>query len=282
MQVYPLHLNLRRFLAKFSSHNLLQGSLLVLVFASGCAYHHMLPLQLDDTPAMIPPQRAYANVLKDHVTNDGYVNFDDLRDRPAELHEYVRYIARTSSTSDPQLYGNPSSRLAYYINAYNALCMYNVLYSGALPKNKVRFFISQKFKIDDEYMSLYSFENDIIRQLGDPRIHFALNCMSRSCPRLVNTPFRAEVLDTQLNNAAVEFFNDSRHAKVDHPTQTVHYSKILKWFKKDFLAVSPSLTQYANRYRQDKIPEDYKVKFFKYDWSLIDSKKQPETLNRGP
>jgi hypothetical protein len=44
--------------------------------------------------------------------------------------------------------------------------------------------------------------------MGDPRGHFALNSMVVACPRLPDKPFAPEMLDSQLDEASVEFLND--------------------------------------------------------------------------
>jgi uncharacterized protein DUF547 len=49
--------------------------------------------------------------------------------------------------------------------------------------------IKRKFIIGGRAMSLYAYESDIIRKLGEPRIHFALNCSALGCPILPSTPF---------------------------------------------------------------------------------------------
>jgi hypothetical protein len=59
-----------------------------------------------------------------------------------------------------------------------------VIRSGVRPEQKIRFFLLRKYRVGGEDMSLYALENDIIRPLGEPRVHFALNCMAVSCPRL--------------------------------------------------------------------------------------------------
>ena len=64
-------------------------------------------------------------------------------------------------------------------------------------------------------MSLYTYENDVIRPLGDPRVHVSLNCMVRGCPRLPRSPFSGKVLQKQLEALAIEFFNEKR-------THTIH------------------------------------------------------------
>ena len=43
-------------------------------------------------------------------------------------------------------------------------------------------------------ISLYKLENDVIRPLGEERVHFALNCMVVSCPRLPRAAFSAAAL----------------------------------------------------------------------------------------
>ena len=43
---------------------------------------------------------------------------------------------------------------------------------------KIGFFALGKVQVGGEAISLYDYENKVIRPLGDARIHFALNCMS--------------------------------------------------------------------------------------------------------
>jgi len=117
-------------------------------------------------------------------------------------------------------------------------------------------------------MSLHTLENDVIRPLGEPRVHFALNCMVRDCPRLPRAPFAPATLQAQLNAAAQEFLSAPRHVEVDPAARRVRFSAILKGYDEDFLAVAPSLIAYANRYRDEPVPEDWQVEFLDYDWTL--------------
>jgi hypothetical protein len=149
--------------------------------------------------------------------------------------------------------------------------MYNAVRSGIpeeLDSRKVKFFYRDRFELGGRRISLYALENQVIRPLGDPRVHFALNCMARSCPRLPKEPFRAETLDADLDRLAREFCNDPRNAAVDPAAKVVRFSEILKFYTEDFLKAAPSLVAYANRYRDEKIPEDYRVEFIPYDWTL--------------
>jgi len=44
-------------------------------------------------------------------------------------------------------------------------------------------------------------EHEIIRPMGDPRIHFAVNCAARSCPPIWPEAYTGEELDAQLDRA---------------------------------------------------------------------------------
>jgi hypothetical protein len=141
-----------------------------------------------------------------------------------------------------------------------------------MPKNldavKVKFFYSSKLTVGGQPISLYDLENKIVRPMGDPRVHFALNCMVRGCPRLPREPFRADQLDMELEACAQYFLNETRNVQVDADKQTVRFSQILQFYTEDFLKKAPSLAAYANKYRDSKIPETYKVDFIPYDWIL--------------
>lgn len=100
------------------------------------------------------------------------------------------------------------------INSYNALSMFNVIESGIPTSHagwrKFNFFFFHRFTIGARTISLYNYENDVIRpfarSVGDPRVHFALNCSALSCPILPRLPFTAEALDAELMRATTAFF----------------------------------------------------------------------------
>lgn len=215
------------------------------------------------------PQAAWARNLARHVDASGSIDFEGMGADSGDLDLFVTWVAQAGKS---ELQGD--ARLAYLINAYNALAMYNVLHSGLKPQAKVRFFYLRKLEEDGRALSLYSLENDVIRKLGDPRIHFALNCMVRSCPRLPQVPFEAETLDAQLDAAAREFLNDERHVVTSPEDKKVSFSSILKWYSEDFLTAAPDLITYANKYRNEPIPGDWTVEFLSYDWTL-NQQEQP-------
>jgi len=102
----------------------------------------------------------------------------------------------------------------------------------------------------------------------------ALNCMSIGCPRLPREAFTPERLNEQLDREAKLFYNESRNVQVDDANKVLRLSEILKFYTADFLAAAPSLAAYVNKYRDSKVPEDYKVEFIPYDWTI---NRQPGT-----
>ena len=228
-------------------------------------------------------QAAWAQVLKTYVTAQGDVDFQALALAPNELQTYVRFVADTSLDT----FADGPQRLAHMINSYNALSMYNVLQSG-IPQthaglNKVKFFALRKFEIGGRLLSLYGYENDIIRPYTrarrDPRVHFALNCSARSCPVLPRTPFMAETLERELERETISFFARPENYRVDDATQTVWLSELLNFYPEDFVPdAAPSLVAYAARYAalppgKTPPPSSYVKRFVPYDWTIANAQK---------
>ncbi len=235
----------------------------------GCASY--LPAPKGAAPEPQAADRAWARVLSRHVDERGRIDFAGIEKEPADLEAYVAHVAAVSPKSEPAAFSSPASALAYYLNAYNALAMYDVIHSGTPPELdtiKVKFFYKNRLLMGGRRISLYKLENKIVRPIGDPRVHFALNCMARGCPRLPREPFQAKELDEQLDSAAKLFFSDARNVELQPEKRVVRFSEILSFYTKDFLAKGSSLIAYANRYRSEKIPADWKVEFIPYDWKL--------------
>ena len=223
------------------------------------------------------PDAAWTRVLATYVDEQGRVDFTGLAGHRADLDIYVAYIAATP----PDGIADPKRRLAYLINAYNALSIYNVLDAG-IPERlgllgRVRFFWLRRVVVGGEKISLYDLENEKIRPIGDERVHFALNCMSVSCPRLPQVPFDGAILDRQLDASARAFFAEPHNLTVNPSRREIRLSEILSFYTEDFLRKAPSLADYVDRWRDEKLPKDYEVRFFPYDWTINDW-----TINRQP
>ena len=278
---------------------------LVLAWSIGCTTLRPAPLPPDAPGA--PPRfsdAALDRVLQGFVDEHGRVDYTGLQQDPGDLDRAYAAIAATSPDGDPERFPTTADRLAYWVNAYNAVVLRTVLqYYPIASVGDVKaplllrwidphagFFVFQEAVYGGHTTNLYFVENHIVRRrFRDPRIHFALNCASRGCPRLPRRVFSADLLDEQLNAAAVEFFAEARNLRIDDATRTVHLSSILGWYASDFTgwyeATHPgergTLLKYAALYAPPetaarlRVVPDFDVHFVPYDWRLNDQRGAP-------
>ncbi len=227
---------------------------------------------------MTDPYEAWGRVLAKHVDDRGRVDFHGVAADQADLDSFLQYVRRVSPRSARASFPDDDARIAYYLNAYNAIAMFNVIDSG-FPRElgaarRLAFFSVKRFTVGGERMSLYTLENDVVRPLGDERVHFALNCMSAGCPRLPREPLRPERLSGMLDAMAREFFAERRNLEVLPGQKRLRVSSILKFYREDFLRKAPTLVAYINKYRSQPIPEGYEVEFIDYDWTVNDQRRE--------
>ncbi len=225
-------------------------------------------------------------VLETHADARGLVDYDALARAPQALDRFLASVARTSPVSHPALFPTRDTRLAYYLNAYNAWVFRGVLargperdsvWEGGLISGR-SFFVGMDIVLGGERTSLKSLEDRTIRQgFRDPRVHAALNCASLGCPRLGRRAFDPSALDAELDAAMTEFVGEERNVALDDATHTVTLSKIFDWFEGDFLSyerehgnTAPRIADYVNRYRGAlrKVPSGWAVRFRPYDKSI--------------
>jgi len=217
----------------------------------------------------------WSSALTRFVDEQGRTDFNALAANRKDLDEFAAYVARVSPGTSPELFPRRADVLAYHLNAYNALAMKGVVDEGVTDGftsffKRQLFFRFRKVTVGGVSMSLSAYENDVIRPLGEPRVHFALNCMVRSCPRLPQEAFSADELEAQLEVAAREFLNDQRNVRIDAAAREVWLSSILDFYTRDFApdGKRESLIGYVNRYRDEPIDPGFAVKFIPYDWTL--------------
>lgn len=76
-------------------------------------------------------------------------------------------------------------------------------------------------------------EHGILRKsFNEPRIHFAINCGSISCPILRNEAYQADKIEEQLEEQAFEFFGDTTKNSISG--DKVYLSKIFQWSHRYF------------------------------------------------
>jgi len=204
-------------------------------------------------------------LLQKHVSSQGNVNYDDFTRNVAALDLYLSSLSVTKPGSDwPR-----NEVIAYWINAYNAftvkLMLNNYPLKSIMNVSGGKAWDLKFIEIKGEKYSLNNIEHDILRKkYADPRIHFAVNCASVSCPKLSNTAFFADGLNEKLENAAKEFINNSLKNMICASNAEV--SSLFFWYKDDFTK-NGSLADYLNRYSTTKLAAD-KISFKEYNWNI--------------
>jgi len=212
--------------------------------------------------------QTYGGLLGKYVTNNG-VKYAAWKTNAADMEAVQQVVDGVAQTNTSSL--SKSEQLAFYINAYNAWILHEAL--GKYPTKSVKdllftFFTGQRIKVAGEKMSFNHLEKDIIRpKFGEPRVHFALNCASRSCPPLNREPFQADKLDAQLESLTVAFVNSPKGVDYSAEKNTAALSAIFNWYKDDFQGVGGPLV-FINRRRNPPLPGDVKIAYQDYDWSL--------------
>jgi hypothetical protein len=167
--------------------------------------------------------------------------------------------------------------LAFWINVYNAVTLDLVLEHYPLESIKdVGGFLSSPWKkklitIEGEELSLNGIENDVIRQqFQEPRIHFALNCASKSCPPLRAEAYSGERLDGQLEEQTALFVGNLAENTVDEKGR-LQLSKIFDWYGEDFEKAAGSVADYVRPYIPALSGRDLRevsIRHGDYDWAL--------------
>ncbi len=209
----------------------------------------------------------YNSLLAKYVTNSG-VKYAAWKNNGADIQGIQQVV---DAIGQEKVSGNKSERLAFYLNAYNAWILHDAI--AKYPTKSVKdllftFFTGTRIKVGGEPMSFNHLEKDIIRpKFNEPRIHFALNCASRSCPPLNPEAFRADKLDGQLEKLAVAFVNSPKGVEYSAADKTAALSAIFNWYKDDFKAAGGPVA-FINKRRNPPLPNDTRITYQDYNWSL--------------
>jgi hypothetical protein len=198
------------------------------------------------------------NILAKHTAADGGgVDYAALRADP--LYVAFQHCAEGLRHFDLSTLGDRKARLAFWIEMYNTLVIHAVIALGVKRSVMERragfwFFRQAAYVVGGQRMSCDDIEHGILRmnrghpflpgpQFGasdprrermvepfEPRVHFALNCASRSCPRI--RAYTAGDLDAQLELATRSFLATEVSRSQDQNTLDV--SSIFHWFSGDF------------------------------------------------
>ncbi len=178
-------------------------------------------------------------------------------------------------------------QLAFYLNAYNILAIAKVAKHWPLQKLKSLgsfyrpVWTHYAGEVCGEKMTLRKLEHDVLRKLGDPRIHFALNCASMSCPDLREEPYLAERIEQQLEEQTRRFLAQAGKGMA-YVEGGVVLSPIFDWFKEDF-DMAGGVKAFLQPYLATIAPGWRIVDYYEYNWHVNDilSGAEKQRIKRG-
>jgi len=213
---------------------------------------------------------SWTDLLTKYVTPEGFVDYEGFKKDKDELKTYLDLI----SDNPPKEDQSDEYKMAYWINAYNAFTIDLIVDNYPLQSIKkisdgapmidspwdIKF-----FKIGGVEFDLNTIEHGILRkEYSEPRVHFAVNCASISCPKLLDEAFTPEKLDAQLEAQAHYFINNTAKNKISE--SKISISKIFNWFAVDFKS-DGGASAFIQKYVDTDITKA-EVSYLDYDWNL--------------
>jgi len=229
--------------------------------------------------------KLFDDLLNKYVEGDK-VNYKGLIKEKDDLFKFTDQLAKISPDSHKEMFPLPNDKLTYWINAYNAYILETIVKDYPVKSIKDINFIGvtiwlNKNLLGGEKISFKSLEDDIIRErFKDPRIHFAINCASASCPPLINEAYLPEKLNEQIDRSTKKFVNNKYNFKVDENKKVIYISAIFDWYEDDFIdwlkleypkIKNPEILDYIKIYYNDTIKTEwfeFDIEINDYDWSL--------------
>ncbi|WP_165839973.1 DUF547 domain-containing protein [Motiliproteus coralliicola] len=219
-----------------------------------------------------PDWHLYQQLLDQHLSHQSEQGIDlTWLDYPAvKADPRFAQLVQQLAEFDPERLEGRQEQLAFYINAYNILAINVVVQNWPLQSIKdASPWYKSVWKIDagqlgGERVSLDHVEHQVLRPLGEPRIHFAIVCASLSCPDLRSEPYSAERLEHQLDDQLQQFLANPTKGLVRNE-QGLKVSKIFDWFEEDFGGEAALTAWLAERLEAEEQPING---YLEYNWSL--------------
>ncbi|MEL6254987.1 MAG: DUF547 domain-containing protein [Bacteroidota bacterium] len=221
------------------------------------------PTKVEESKKVLSHE-AWDKLLKKYVSPSGKVNYKGFKSEMGAFQAYLDHLV----ANPPQAGWSRNKIRAYWINAYNAFTVKTILDNYPLKSitNLGKPWDKKFIKIGGNTYSLNDIEHNILRaKYFDSRIHFAVNCASFSCPKLLNKAFTESNVSAQMGSLASIYINDSRHNKIT--PEKAELSQIFEWYQGDFTKKG-SLIDYINKYSKVKLNPDAEISFKAYNWNL--------------
>jgi hypothetical protein len=193
------------------------------------------------------------------------VDYENIKNDPV-LQEKIRYqLKKLKTVKAPD---EIKHKLAFWINAYNFFTIVEVVNNYPISGMKKIGWKNKHHGVEDMLYSLDNIEHHIIRPLGDPRIHFAINCASVGCPSLKAVIFDGNQIDMQLNEVMANALKNPLHLRIVN--NKLNTTQLFKWFSEDFETGGyEGVADFVNSFAPERLRNIHKIeKKIKYDWNL--------------
>lgn len=160
------------------------------------------------------------------------VDYANLKRVQRLVEEYLKRLAET----DPETFIDADDQLAFYLNAYNAIAIHQVLRHYPLASvREIPDAFLRPYPIGPRNVSLHTLHANILRSFGDPRIHAALSPAALGGPQPQPVAFAGVGLQAALDAALRRLLADPRHGvRFDEAANTLYLPASLRWFAGDF------------------------------------------------
>ncbi|MDP5229269.1 MAG: DUF547 domain-containing protein [Cellulophaga sp.] len=201
---------------------------------------------------------------------EGKVAYQEIKKNKKELVELTELMTTVTVSKE-----NVAEYQSFWINAYNISVINGVVSNYPLksPLDKAGFFDKIKYQVGDQNITLNDMEHKMLRAVfpKEARFHFVLVCAGLGCPPIINQAYLPSTLEHQLAEQTKKALNDPQFIKVNK--NKVQISQLFEWYMTDFTQDGKSITAYINQYKTEKLPENAKISFYAYDWTLNETKK---------
>ncbi|NJO35097.1 MAG: DUF547 domain-containing protein [Rhodospirillales bacterium] len=227
----------------------------------------------------------YVLASPDGVNRVDYKRWKAVSSDVANLDAYIRELSARTPLKMPR-----DEAFAFWCNLYNAITLKVVLdrypvgsiqdiKSDGLFDPKAYFgpWRTKRITVESRSYSLDDIENNVLRRVfKDPRVHYAINCASYSCPNLRNRAWTAATLSADLDQAARDYVNHPRGVTI-FAGNKLRVSSIYKWFAEDFGGTDARKIAHLRKYAGPKLAaalaSNPRISEDGYDWSLNDGKR---------
>lgn len=192
-------------------------------------------------PAAIPsdaPAYAMSDFSRalEAVDAQGRVDLAQLKARHDAVERFVASLSATAPATAPDRFPTPEARVAYWLNAYHALVLTQLLdVRGDAPGQLAA--LGQSWPVGGQRLTKRAIARRFLDASGDARLHLALFTGAKGHGVLDGAPFGAETLDAQLDDAMRRFMRRKDNVTIDG--KVVRVSALLKQHEAGFLAALP-------------------------------------------